>query len=543
MQEKNNIEPDLKQSLPSLEDISKKIEDGLEDIEKLIPDDPISSSTGAKVGTEEHIEQGELLNKVKETNSTKRVNRILRTLKLVGYIGLLIASIVKFTGIVYDIDFHVPFLKNVIGDIGVATLGFFITVIILIMTHLTSDGLVNNKWKALPRIILVWLAVAGLTASFYFDYRAISNYTNVVVAKIKQSKVKDVNDMDGIAMQNINDNVVLLKTSLKAYQDQLSVSMKRLNILSNARGKINDSIERVKAKKEETNSQRTIRKLNQNIYTSRKQIDSISAEEKIISARQKELMSQISLIQEKINATSKDKEKIIEGVDNKMSKKQLDRLVFLFALVVFIEVTSFGGLLADFLGNKNIENDLKEKLDQLNNNTNVMAVLRGHLTAQEVQQASAFDKELTVRSNISKVHQLSNISAMHRQAENIKGFTQASHAIGEATNEIVTEAVNGFANGIRANMYEQKAKKLLEVLQKGQNKISIENINQTRFERNIGGIIGRDIKCIDEKINGEDSRYTVKYRKDFDSKWITDITTTNLSEALASIDEVRVRMS
>ena len=56
------------------------------------------------------------------------------------------------------------------------------------MTHITSDGLVNNKWKALPQLVLIILALLGLIASFYFDYPAISNYTNVVVEKIKSQK-------------------------------------------------------------------------------------------------------------------------------------------------------------------------------------------------------------------------------------------------------------------------------------------------------------------------------------------------------------------
>ena len=145
-----------------LEDVNEKIDLGLKEIENLIPEDPVAKATGAKVGSEEHIQQSELLGRVKETNSTKRVNRILTVLKWIGYIGLLVSSVIKLTGIIYDIDFHVPFLKEVISPIGVAILGFFITMIIIIMTHLTSDGLVNNKWKPISRLILVWLAAVGL---------------------------------------------------------------------------------------------------------------------------------------------------------------------------------------------------------------------------------------------------------------------------------------------------------------------------------------------------------------------------------------------
>ena len=448
----------------SLEEITSQIDANIEHIDSLIPEDPIAKATGAKVGTEEHLEQGELFNKVKETNSTKRVNRILTVLRWVGYIGLFISSIIKFTGIVYDIDFHVPFLKEVIGEVGIASLGFFIALIIIIMTHLTSDGIVNNKWKTLPRITLIWLAMLGLSASFYFDYRAINNYTNVVVEKIKAKKIQNTDDSDGVAVQGVDDSTALLKTNLALYQSQIQTAQNRIVEIAEQRGVINDGIERVKTQKESTKSNKEIRKLNQNIYTSRKQLEELTSEEQRLSSKQSELMEQIATIQKGIQTQANKKGALLKNVDNKMSKDQFDRLIFLFVLVIFIEITSFGGLLADFLGNKNLEEDLKAQLDQLNNNTNTMSVLRGHLTAAEVRQARDFDRELTIRGTISDVHALSSIASMHRLAQNTKGFAQATHRIGEATNEVTQMAVEGIASNIRANLANQRVKKLEELV-------------------------------------------------------------------------------
>ena len=448
----------------SLGKIQDRIEDNIKDIESLIPEDPISKATGAKVGTEEHLSQGELLSKVKETNSTKRVNRILTILRWVGYVGLFISSIVKFTGIVYDIDFHVPFLKEVIGNVGIGTLGFFITLIIIIMTHLTSDGIVNSKWKALPRVVLIWLAMAGLSASFYFDYRAINNYTDVVVEKIKSKKITNTSNVDGLKVQAVNDGVTLLKESIALYSRQLQDGQDRLTDISSQKNSINESIDRVKRQKEKIKSRKTIQKLNQNIYTSRKQLESLVVEETTIQKKQKMLMAEISKIQEKIESKTLQKGEIINSLDSKMDKEQFNRLIFLFVLVVFIELTSFGGLLADFLGNKNLEGDLKAQLDQLNNNTNAMSVLRGHLTASEVRQARDFDRELTIRGTISDVHALSSIANMHRLATNTKGFAQATHTIGEATNEVTNMAVEGIASTIRANLANRRVQKLEEFI-------------------------------------------------------------------------------
>ena len=467
-----------------LEDITQKVEQGLDDIEKLIPEDPIAKATGAKVGTDEHLQQGELLNKVKETNSTKRVNRILRILEWVGYVALAVSSIIKLTGIIYDIDFHVPHLKEVIGDIGVAILGFFIAIVIIIMTHITSDGLVNNKWKAIPKIVLVWLAIFGLTASFYFDYRAINNYTKVVVKKIKNKKIKDGTDITGVAIQGVDSGIKLLISNLKLYQSQIQTAEDRLKAIAKAKDSINQSIERVKAKKEKIRSRREIKKLNQNIYTSRKQLEGLSNEEASINAKQKEIMDEMASIQKQIENSTDKKGQILKNVDTQMDSDQFNRLVFLFVLVIFIEVASFGKLLADFLGNKNLENDLREQLDTLQNNTNVMSVLRGHLTAQEVRQAREFDKELTMRGAIADVHALSAISSMYRQGQNVKVLTSATHQIGEATNEVTQLAVEGIASNIRANLATKRIEKLQQILEDEAKDVSIKNeiVNKISIE-------------------------------------------------------------
>jgi chromosome segregation ATPase len=284
------------------------------------------------------------------------------------------------------------------------------------------------------------------------------------VEKIKQKKIKDNHDADGVVVQGVDDSTTLLKTNLNLYQTQIQTSQNRIEEISNQRGIINTSIERVKSLKEGKKSNKEIRKLNQNIYTSRQQLKELTAEEQRLTAKQSELMGRIATIQKEINTQANKKGELLHDMDNKMSKDQFDRLIFLFVLVIFIEITSFGGLLADFLGNKNLEADLKAQLDHLNNNTDTMSVLRSHLTAAEVRQARDFDRELTIRGTISDVHALSSIASMHRLAQNTKGFAQATHQIGEATNEVTQMAVEGIASSIRANLANQRVEKLQQLL-------------------------------------------------------------------------------
>lgn len=448
----------------TLSEANEKIEAHLEEIESNNPIGDVERLTGLKSGTEEHRETSELLNKVKDTNSTKRVNRTLKLLKIVGFIGIIVSVIIKFTGIVYDIDFHVPFLKTVIGDYGVGLLGVFITGVILLLTHAMSDGLVNNKWRKTPRSVLGFLLLIGIIASGYFDYRAVGNYTKSVVEAKKSEKLDSNTDIAGIAMQNQDSKEAIIKQNINSFLSSLNSNSDMLKSLMEQKQTINQSIERVKTKKESTNSNREIRKLNQNIYTSRKQLTSIDKDIERLETSNNALQAKIEVEQKKLDDVTDKKQSTVKTVDSQMNSEQLQRLVFLFGLILFIEISSFGNILSDFLGNKNTHDELYEHMDSLNNNYNAFMVLKQALQNQEARQTRDMNRELRMRGVLSDVHSLSSISTMKNQAENIKSITLATNQIGEATNEVVEQAVEGIANGIKANLYEQKAKKLLEVL-------------------------------------------------------------------------------
>jgi len=445
--------------------LDNKIENYIDEVKASLPKDVVEETTGAKVGSEEHSEQNKLIDTVKETNSTKRVNRTLIVLKWVGYMALLLAILVKFTGIVYDINFHVPFLFTVIGEIGVAILGVFITIVIVVMTHLTSDGLVNSKWKAIPRIILVWLVMLGLSASFYFDYRAITNYTVSVVNKIKVEKMKSKTDIAGIEVSSVQNEIDNLNKTVEHYQNSLNSIETRLIDLTKERTVINSSIERVKQRKEKPDvSKRELKKLNQNIYTSRKQLAGLEREEEKLTTRQSNLMSSISKTQKEISNKTGNKINAVKNVDSKMDNEQFQRFLFLFILIVFIEVVSFGGLLSDFLGNKNLDHELKDKLDNIRNNTNMMSVVNSNLSIIEANQAQQANQELAIREAVNQVYALSAINNIYRQGESVKSLVSATSKIGDATNKLTNLAVEGIANNIVANLESKRANKLQDLL-------------------------------------------------------------------------------
>lgn len=449
----------------TLSEANEKIEAHLNEIENNNPIGDIERLTGLKSGTEEHKETSELLNKVKNTNSTKRVNRTLKSLEVVGFIGIVLSVFIKFAGIVYDIDYHVPFLKKVIGEYGVGLLGVFVTGVILLLTHAMSDGLVNNKWRKTPRSILGFLLLLGIIASGYFDYRAVGNYTKSVVDVQKSEKLVSNIDVSGVAMQNQDNKEAIIKQNINSYVSSLNSNRDMLKSLMEQKQTVNISIERVKAKKENTKSNREIRKLNQNIYTSRKQLKALNEDIERLENSNDSLSSKIEAEQKKLDTVTAEKQSTIKSVNSQMDSEQFRRLFFLFAIIIFIEIASFGKTLSDHLGNKNTNDELYEHMDSLNNNYNAFMVLKQALQNQEARQTRDMNRELRMRGVLSDVHSLSSISTMKNQAENIKSITLATNQIGEATNEVVEQAVEGIANGIKANLYEQKAKKFLEALE------------------------------------------------------------------------------
>lgn len=451
--------------MEELKDINAKIKEQHEKIEKLVPPDTIEHYTGAKVGTEEYNEQAKLIDTVKTTNSTRRVNRTLFVFKMFGYLALLMAVIFKFIGIIYDINFHLPFLAKATNSTVIAIMGVFTTAIILISTHVAGDAIVNNKWKKIPRFILIWLMAFGLAASIYFDYRAINNYTNTLVVNIKKDILKDENNINAIKISADDKEISILNRRIEQTSIKLNNIDKRLEEIGGERAKINNSIEEIKDKKTKSNlSNKEIRKLNQNIYTSRKQLDALAQEEENLIKREDKIKEELKELRRQKKEITDTKITQISELDNKMSDEQFNRFVFLIVFILVVELTSYGGLLADFLGNKNLTHELKGKIEQLRNDSDMSAVVLNHLNIAQAQQAQDINKQLEMLNAVNRMHSLSNINLMYQQGENIKDMVKSTSNITRSTRELTELATKGIINDVALRLEREKNKKILEFL-------------------------------------------------------------------------------
>jgi len=175
----------------------------------------------------------------------------------------------------------------------------------------------------------------------------------------------------------------------------------------------------------------------------------------------------ISDVENQIKNKTEEKISVVSGLDNNMSNEQANRFIFMFVFIVLIEAVSYLGLLADFMGTKNLDNELKNKIDTLNNDINMKDVLFNNLSIRQAQQAQNTNRELQIANALSQVYALSNINNMYHQGENIKSLINATNTIAKNTNDLAEIAVDGMASSISYQLEKKKNDKLLELLQNG----------------------------------------------------------------------------
>jgi hypothetical protein len=147
-----------------------------------------------------------------------------------------------------------------------------------------------------------------------------------------------------------------------------------------------------------------------------------------------------------------------------MSDEQFNRFVFLIVFILVVELTSYGGLLADFLGNKNLTHELKGKIEQLRNDSDMSAVVLNHLNIAQAQQAQDINKQLEMLNAVNRMHSLSNINLMYQQGENIKDMVKSTSNIARSTRELTELATKGIINDVALRLEREKNKKILEFL-------------------------------------------------------------------------------
>lgn len=432
-----------------------ELQSEIDNIEKSIPDDPVARLAEVKEGTDEHLHQSELVDRVKEINSTGRILRATKVIRWIGYVALFIGAIIKLMGVTFDINFHLPFFKDVVGESGLFTFGLFITAVILAVSHIAPGGLINNKWRSVPRFILVWLFMFALSASIYFDYRAITNYTTIVMEKVKDKKLQSSNTTEYIATQRLKDASANLSGQIEQLKKQLSSIAERLKQIANEREKYNAIITAYASKQKHTKAQW----LNQK--TANKALGTLDKEEDRLLLKQKSINAQIVELGGEIDTNTEKLKGEVSKLDAKLKEEQHARIIFLFVLVIFIEVFSFGSFLADFLEDKNLKTALKEELDNINSTVNDGAVLKNHIRQVQLQTVKNIGQDLQIGRHMIQAINTSGHLQLMGQSSTINQLTQNTATLTRATNDMAKMAVGGIASSYKAGFMEKMNRELM----------------------------------------------------------------------------------
>ena len=446
------------------EDINLKIDNNIEKLEKLNDNDIISKISNAKIGTEEYNEINKYLENVKKINSTNRINHTIRILKLIGYIGLILTGITELMGSVYDLNYHVPELKGSIGVFGMGILGFLITLISVLLAHKMGDGLVNNKWKNTPRFILIFFMLIGVILGLYFNYRMVTNYTSNLIIDLKNKELSTNNNIASIKSKQNDIKLANLNNKLNVLNNKLNILNKRLVDINKQKNVFTDNINKAIEDKRKIKSRREINRINQNIYTSRNQIKILDEEVIRINTQINEINTQINEINKEMDEISNNKIHIIKDVDEGLEGEKFNRLLFLFILVLFFKISSFMGLLADFISNKNTEAEYMDKLNSINNIVDANSVISANLAKIEAQQVSNMNRALGMMRLNNETTYLSSLNNMHQQTQSTRGFISATNELTNTNTELVNLAIDGAKNKILADIENKKRLALEETI-------------------------------------------------------------------------------
>ena len=448
------------------EDINKKIDQNIEQLEKVTNDnDIISKVSNVKVGTDEYNEVNKYLENVKNINSTNRINHTIRILKVIGYTGLILTGITELMGSVYDLNYHVPELKGSIGVFGIGILGFLITLISVLLAHKMGDGLVNNKWKNTPRFILIFFMLIGVILGLYFNYRMVTNYTSNLIIDLKNKQLSNNTDVAGVKSKQTDIKLNNLNNKLNNLNNKLKTLNERIIDINKQKDIFTDNINKAIEDKRNIKSRREINKINQNIYTSRKQIKILDEEINKVNEEINKVNEEINKVNEEINKLSNNKINIIKNVDEELESEKFNRLLFLFILVLFFKISSFMGLLADFIANKNTEAEYMEKLNSINNIVDANSVISANLMRIEAQQISNMNKNLGMMRLNNETSYLSSLNNMHQQTNATRGFISATNELTNTNTELVNLAIDGAKNAIIAGIENKKRRALEEILE------------------------------------------------------------------------------
>lgn len=432
--------------------------------------DEFAELTGTKKESAEYREQHKLAETVSDINSTRRVNLTLKLMELGGWLGLAIGFVTKLISLIYDFGFHIKDITDRLGEFWTGILAASLVILMIGLLHFSAKGLLNSKWVGATKFFWAFIFVLTMLVSFYIDYRAIDNYSTATTSAIKNVKLLNVNNALGSQnavidskRQIIMDNIMSASDSIKAIDGSIKSNQEQIQ-------KVNDSINKVKDKKLTVKSQKRIRQLNQNVYTSRKQLKQLEANGAKLQAQREQSKLELEEEQKKLTTLEGDKQKIIGSADKEMEDEKAKRVGFFFALVFLIEFISNFGLIAEAMASANVKKkEVVKLIQEEQTHKDILSAVKTSINNRMADDLTQFGKESDMLRFLQQVQNYQKLNQMNGSIqatkENVKLLGNFSDMVGKV-NDDAMKSVTYQVEAIKAKRENEGLKLLLEELKK-----------------------------------------------------------------------------
>jgi len=454
---KNKKKKELKKNKDEKKEASNKYQKTSKKIKKhtknLTPEDIIEQVSNAPIGTPEYKAVKEAVNKLKEINSTDRVNIKLRNLGIFGGIGIALSLVVGLMGFSFDIEYHFPFLHETIGNFFFWLFVAFGTMLIMSLIHIPMDGLVNKKWKTVSRNYLMILLVIGIPLKIYIDYKAIVNYSNIVAEKQRQKSLQDKTKVIGNSYSNIQKVSESQSKDLERVNKQLDMYNSQLAPILPKITKVQNSISHFKSLKRTRWRVKHIKELNAQLDSLTREKFSVENHIKEYEKRRDSLMGVIAKNSDKLNG-------LLSQSQAKADAEATARFWMMSAMLFLIELSSMLKVYSEFLQNKNqdIDMDMLHQLETAINSGEISNALGMRLIATVNASNHARNNQIIDMTEAQVYQSLAG-------SQNIVRGTQQIMNISEKSTKQALEIVEDLVEGANAKIELERYKRRIQLLE------------------------------------------------------------------------------
>jgi len=467
----NNGNPNYNDYDKALEDL-KKMSGGQDDLSRIV--------NHAK-GTKGYSSWVALHHSVQAINSVAKLISSAKWLDFLGKYGVIPVFIIHIIGLTYDIDFHVPSLREDFGTWFITGFAFIIVSVLTVFSHVMSENLINDELTPIVKRVFTTLFLISVISSFYFSWRAITNYTHGVIQSKQAVSVATGNSANSLMANTFQNQINSGIQRVNTINTQLSNNNTRLAEIPSQKTMLNNKL--LTAREDLANKIKTIvgkRKQREYINGLETQLASLDAESTRLTSSNTKLQNDLDALAKQALVLAKQQKGALTTLGQAMDWEELQREIFMFILVMVLELISMGRVISMFVQQKNLTVEHHDKLHTLKAIGDGLQELDEYYDQAIIQAGQHMSKKAKI--NQVMLHSVNKFGDMTNQSQvgTLNMLVENTGKTIEATNEVARLAVEGITNTVKYEAHKQLTSGLQDVILEQSNtiaKLNKRNIN------------------------------------------------------------------